>query len=291
MFTLLPARMLLLVTMATSAHLSPAGVGVGIGVWPICLSTPAQPGHTYQLTNGGWAGVDKNSSQGVDVVNTGDSNETITLSVQPISKGGRLYGRSLSISPSWISFGYPRQWFGLASGDSVSINPGKQAWIPVTLNLPANAASGAYAANILASTAAPPESQGGSASFGAGAETSMLFLVNMAKPPASWPESVTSPCWDPTPKSPLWWTAPPGPNYVAAPAGWHYDYQKRAWVAPPGYKPQPTATDTPSATGRHWPKGNSTLIGWFGIAVAAIVVIVLVSRGSGPARRPRSRLL
>ena len=44
----------------------------------------------------------------------------------------------------------------------------------------------------------------GTASLGAGATTLLLFTVGQGRPPASWPEAVTSPCW---------YTEPPAPAY------------------------------------------------------------------------------
>jgi hypothetical protein len=43
--------------LAASALAVPSGTGAGISGWPVCLSTPAQPGGSYQLASGGKYGL------------------------------------------------------------------------------------------------------------------------------------------------------------------------------------------------------------------------------------------
>ena len=176
--------------LAGPALAAPAGTGAGISGWPVCLSTPARPGGSYQLASGGRYGLGgPPGTTGVQVVNTGSGPETLALSAVPRRSPSLLPG-ALPVPASWVSFGQ----------DRVRLDAGKYAWVTVTLHVPAGARRGAYAAGI-ADAAVNPAAPG-TAWLGAASATLLLFTVGQGRPPASWPEAVTSPCW---------YTEPPAP--------------------------------------------------------------------------------
>jgi hypothetical protein len=250
--------------LAGSSLAAPSGTGAGISGWPVCLSTPARPGGSYQLANGGRYRLGGPAgTTGVQVVNTGSAPETLALSVVPLHSPSLLPG-ALPVPASWVSFG----------PDQVRLDAGKYAWVMVTLQVPAGARRGAYAG------AAVDPASPGAASLGAEATTLLLFTVGQGRPPASWPEAVTSPCW---------YTGPPAPAYYTPIKG--SDGKTRmvrmgtwgpgaAVSAHPAASPQPAARaqlaarKTPSKVASGWP-------GWLSLAGLAAAAMAW--------RRKRSR--
>ena len=134
-----------------------ASTGVGISVSPVCLTTAAQPGHSYTLQTG---------LGDVQVENTGSSSESITLYVRlPLSRNGKKH-----FPPSWISVPSP-----------VTLNPGQVASVPLKLTIPPGARGGTYGADLVASTM--PVSGGSPAiglATGAAAIDTVTFTVDGA---------------------------------------------------------------------------------------------------------------
>lgn len=254
--------------LAGPALAAPAGTGAGISGWPVCLSTPARPGGSYQLASGGRYGLGGPAgTTGVQVVNAGSGPETLALSVVPLGSPSLLPG-ALPVPASWVSFG----------PDQVRVDAGKYAWVTVTLHVPAGARRGAYAAGI-ADAAVNPASPG-TASLGAGATTLLLFTVGQGRPPASWPEAVTSPCW---------YTGPPAPAYympIKGSDGKTRMVRMGTWgpgaavPAHPAASPQPAAR--PQLAG--WKKPSKVPSGWPGWLVLAGLAVAVVAW-----RRKRSR--
>ena len=180
---------MIIATAVLLAAAVPVPVGVGSGAWPACLSYPAQPGHSYALTEGG-----QFSDRGIDFLDTGDSAETLVLSAAPLLPGVRLPG-ALPVPASWISF--PQQ--------QAAVQAGQDAWLPARLSVPAGARPGAYAAEIIASAAHGPAAPG-TAQTGASAAVLTVFTVGVARPPASW-DRLTDPCWAPLPSDALGYLA------------------------------------------------------------------------------------
>ena len=153
-------------------HAAPSSVGVGIQPGPVCLPVIAQPGHSYSLGS-------------VYVADTGSGSESISL--YAISPVNGLPGKHFP--SSWVSPGYPELLWVIGQS-SVSLGPGNGTDVPLTLNVPAGAAPGAYAANLAASTA--PVSASGLA-FGAEAITNLTFTVGPGgNPPSACNPEVTS---------------------------------------------------------------------------------------------------
>jgi hypothetical protein len=180
----------MVLTLAFGAMLAlPASVGVGISGFPACLPVPAQPGHSYVLH--------------VSVVNTGSGGESISIQTGPPVNG--LKG--IAVPPQWVSFGYPKL-LGIIGQGSVSLSPGQQASVPVTVSVPAGAKPGLYGANLVAGAmSAPSPGGGGQAVLGAAAEDDLEFAVAPGKAPSC----DLYPAVTPGPKV-------PAPDYSPAPA-------------------------------------------------------------------------
>ena len=165
---------------------APADTGVGIQAGNVCLSTPAQPGGSYQPGT-------------VYVANKGSGTEAISLSAGPMSSG-----HARPVPPAWVTFSYPALLW-IIPQHSVSIAPGQGASVPVTLNIPASAVRGQYEARLTAYAGGTPASGGGvQAELGAAAITFLKFGVGTA--PAG--------CSPPSPSQ-----ASPAPGPAGAP-GW-----------------------------------------------------------------------
>ena len=142
----------------------------GISGWPVCLSTPARPGGSYQLASGGRYGLGGPAgTTGVQVVNTGSGPDTLALSVVPLRSPSLLPG-ALPVPASWVSFGQ----------DRVCLDAGKYAWVTLTLHVPAGARRGAYVAGIAGAGVNPASP--GTASPGAASTTLLLFTVGQGRP-------------------------------------------------------------------------------------------------------------
>ena len=206
---------------ATASTAAPASTGTGIGVWPVCTSTPMRPGGTYPADAGGTTLA---AVHGVQVTNTGSGSETLTLAVVPLYRSQSLYGLGRPVPPSWVHFGYPRRWL-VVSQSSVHLAAGASAVIPVTVSPPAGAAPGTYLADIEASAG------GGSApgmSAAAGAVTPLLFTVGISRPPAAVLAHAGS-CWQPGP--PWWDLTGPTPMHQ----GWRWYSPHETWTYYPGH--------------------------------------------------------
>lgn len=204
-------------------HAAPSSVGVGIQPGPVCLPVIAQPGHSYSLGS-------------VHVADTGSGSESISL--YAISPVNGLPGKHFP--SSWVSPGYPELLWVIGQS-SVSLGPGNGTDVPLTLNVPAGAAPGAYAANLAASTA--PVSASGLA-FGAEAITNLTFTVG----PGGNPPSACNP--DPA--------AAPDPE-----------------VTSEGKQPVITSLAAPAA--KTLPHIPSTLPSWFGWVGVALIILIIWS--------------
>lgn len=139
-----------------------AEIGTGIGASPIALAAVAHPGHTYRLP-------------ALYVVNTGTVVSTYRVRVERLSPGpGRLV---------------PSVWVRVRRND-VPLEPKQSASVPLTLVVPASAASGAYLSDLVVGTEAPraPSAQ---AILGAQAATKLMFRVSgsgggLLGPPPMW---------------------------------------------------------------------------------------------------------
>jgi hypothetical protein len=199
---------------------SPASVGVGIGGAPVCPAASVQPGTSVSLGS-------------IYVVNTGSGSEDITLHAAFPANG--LPGRAFP--GSWVSFSYPKTlWF--IGSSSVTLGPGQGADIPATLNVPADAKPGLYAADLLAGTMAKASpGSGGQAVFGAGAEENLRFAVAPAKVPACDAKPAAGASMPVTPDggptaSPQARTASPTPaaQYSPAASEGHAGPNRDAWL-------------------------------------------------------------
>ena len=146
-----------------------ASIGVGIQGNPACLSVPAQPGHSYPLGT-------------VYVVDTGSDGESLSIRATGTFSGQSAPAHSQPFPPSWVSIGYPKRYLFFPSS-SVSLSPEQGAYLPVTLNVPGNAAAGLYAGNLVAGIAGTPAGGGGMvAGLGAAAATGLNFSVGVPAP-------------------------------------------------------------------------------------------------------------
>lgn len=191
-------------TAILAASLLSASVGVGIGGAPVCPAAAVQPGQSVSLGT-------------IYVVNTGSGSEDITLRATFPANG--LPGRAFP--GSWVSFSYPKKLWIFGSS-SVTLAPGQGADIPATLNVPADAKPGLYAADLLAGTMAKVTGSG-QAVFGAGAEENLQFAVAPAKTPACDAKPAASASMPVTPDggptaSPQARTASPAPGVQYSPA-------------------------------------------------------------------------
>jgi hypothetical protein len=254
--------------LAGPALAAPAGAGAGISGWPVCLSTAARPGGSYQLANGGRYGLGgPPGTTGVQVVNTGSGPETLALSAVPLHSPSLLPG-SLPVPASWVSFGPGR----------VRLDAGKYAWVTVTLHVPAGARRGAYAADI--ADAAVNLASPGTASLGAASTTLLLFTVGQGRPPASWPEAVTSPCWYTEPPAPAYYTPIKGSDGKTRMIRMGTWGPGAAVSAHPVASPQPPAQAQPAAR----KKPSKVASGWPGwLALAGLAAAAVAWR------RKRSR--
>lgn len=204
------------------AHAATAGSGAGIQSDPVCLPTPLQPGHSYELETNGFSDV-----KGADVSNTGTGTEALALSVGP--QQWNLPG--MRVPASWVTFSYPKHLLILTS-HSVSVAAGGSAIIPVTVNVPSGAADGTYVAGLTVSSG----TGSGGAQFGSAGEVPMIFTVGISKP--DWTPkqmAATGNCWTPEGAYESWqqWA---GSSYPTPPPGWNWEGgQTHAWVyTPPG---------------------------------------------------------
>lgn len=118
---------------------TPASVGVGIQAGPVCPATTVAQGGTYALPP-------------VQVADTGSGSVDISLAViRMTDPRSTLHGEP--VPPSWVTFTYPRKWFGLAPGSSVHVGHAETALVPARLAIPSSAAPGAYLAWIQPSAA------------------------------------------------------------------------------------------------------------------------------------------
>jgi hypothetical protein len=123
-----------------------ASVGVGIQAGPVRLDGAAHPGGSYALP-------------GVLVVNTGNSPESVSLSIDRVSTGS---GRT--VPQSWVH----------ANG-AVTLGANQSARMPLQLVVPQTARPGAYFSDVLVKASAP--NSAGGATFDAGAATQLAFTV------------------------------------------------------------------------------------------------------------------
>jgi hypothetical protein len=206
------------------ANAATAGSGTGIQPGPVCLGTPLEPGHSYELETNGFSDV-----KGADVTNTGTGTEDLALAVS--RQAWNLPG--MRVPSSWVTFGYPKHLLILTS-HSVSVAAGGTAIIPVTVNVPSGAARGTYVAGLTVSSG----TGSGGAQLGTGAEAPMIFTVGISKP--GWTPkqmAATGNCWTPAGAYESWqqWA---GSSYPAPPPGWHWEAgQVNSWAytPPPGW--------------------------------------------------------
>jgi hypothetical protein len=124
-----------------------ASIGVGVQSQPVKLSATAHAGGTYGLP-------------ALYVVNSGTQSESVSVRVRRLSSGsGRL------IPPSWIQ----------PAGQSVRLDPGKSARIPLQIVVPGTAAQGQYTSDLVAVASAGISA--GRANFGVAAATRLEFRV------------------------------------------------------------------------------------------------------------------
>jgi hypothetical protein len=140
--------------------LLPASIGVGISASPVCMDVTLSPGHTWSLGT-------------VTVANTGDSQEAISVAAgAPAGQAGR------ALPASWVHVSYPRDlWF--FQRNSVPVDAGKTASVPLSVAIPAGTRPGRYVANLIAETGpgAKSAAAGGIAQFSAAAETPLVVNV------------------------------------------------------------------------------------------------------------------
>ncbi len=264
---MLPAMLL-----AAAALSGAPGTGVGIQASDVCLSTPAQPGGSYQPGT-------------VYVTDTGSATETISLHAGPLPSwqvetavtagGAQRYvvqtvphpesgftRHALPVPPAWVTFGYPALLWVIPR-HSVTLAPGQGASIPVTLHVPASARHGQYEAALTAGTTGTPAPGGGAqAVLGAAAATFLEFSVDAAPPDCN-----------PAPPPQPWWAGQPAAG-SPLPAGWHYIAARDAdgtaelagvwsYLPPPGTPPAAAPAGTPpgwkpGAQMQAWTYGGGT---------------------------------
>jgi hypothetical protein len=128
--------------------LAPAGTTTIQGA-PVCLPSPAQPGHSYPLS--------------VSVSGSGP----LTLSVVPDTGG--LHASLRQVPASWVTF---------------AANPASPGSVAFTLTIPGNADPGAYWSNIEAGTGGQPQSGSGvTVTNRTAATTGLVFTVGPSSTP------------------------------------------------------------------------------------------------------------
>jgi hypothetical protein len=143
---------LLLLAVATLIFVRPvmalASVGAGVGASPIVLTSVARPGHTYRLPS-------------LYVINTGTVASVYRVRVDRLTPGPEL-----AVPPDWIHFDL----------NDFLLEPRQTASVPITLNVPANAAPGSYVSDLVAGTV-PERAPGSTTAVGAQAATKLMFHV------------------------------------------------------------------------------------------------------------------
>lgn len=193
---------------AVAAHAATSGTGAGIEAAPVCLGTPLHPGHSYELETNGFS-----DTKGADITNTGTGSEDLYLAVT--RQAWHLPG--MAVPSGWVSFGYPRHLLIFSSHD-VSLSAGSSAIIPVTVTVPATAATGTYVAGLTVSTGTGT----GGAQLGAADEVPLIFTVGISKP--HWTArqmAATGYCWAPE-GTYVSWQQSTGSAYPDPPPGWHW---------------------------------------------------------------------
>jgi hypothetical protein len=137
------------------ASTADASIGTGVGANPLVLSQPAQPGRSYALP-------------ALYVVNTGTQHSDYAVRVLRLQRGTQH-----DVPSAWIHVA--RAVVGLDAGSSTSV--------PLTLTVPASAASGEYMSDVVAGTVTAGHI---GAELGAQAATQLLFTVDAASGLA-WP--------------------------------------------------------------------------------------------------------
>lgn len=153
---------------------APGSVGVSVGAGLLCTTTDTQPGHSYPLGT-------------FYLRNIGSAGETFTASVgnATVKKLGR------QVPAAWISVKFPPLlWF--IPRHSITLAPGASAYLPVTLAVPAGAASGRYGGALFLQTAAASGhaangTAGGTVSAGAGGAETIQFTIGKGRLPACIP--------------------------------------------------------------------------------------------------------
>lgn len=140
------------VAAVAGAPAAEAKIGTGVGAAPIALSAPARAGSSYSLPS-------------LWVVNTGDEPAVYRVAVGPSSSGKKMAG-------------VPRGWVKIGR-DGFNLTPGEGTWVPLSLQVPADAAAGRYEANLVAGTL---RQNSGGAGLGAAAATRLQFTVTPGRP-------------------------------------------------------------------------------------------------------------
>jgi hypothetical protein len=135
-----------------------ASVGTGVGADPIVLTQTAQPGQSYALP-------------ALYLVNTGTETSRYAVRVARIEKG-----QQRAVPAAWI----------VVPARPISLAPKAAADVPLTLDVPANAAPGDYMTDVIASTLASATGSAG-ASLGTQAATQLRFSIGNAGGWLPWP--------------------------------------------------------------------------------------------------------
>jgi len=216
------AAALAMTVSASASAAAAASSGAGIGAAPVCLGTPLQPGHAYQMDADGL-------TPGVLVTNPGSSGEDLSLTVTRAP--GQLPARA--VPAGWVSFDYGKT-LGIWARHSISLGAGGSATVPVTVSVPAGARAGTYAGGLAAQSVAGD----GGVQLGAGAATLLVFTVGISKPHWSPLQmAATGNCWAP-PGGYVPWQQWAGTPYATPPPGWYWQASPaQAWVytPPPGW--------------------------------------------------------
>jgi hypothetical protein len=171
-----------------------SGSGVGVQADPVCAPKPLTPGQSSTV------------GSGLLVVNDGSATETITIAVQPVPAGTKLYGHGLPVPPAWVTV---RHQVTLPAPDG-------GVTLPVQVTPPARARPGVYVASLEASAAGAA----GQVSFGTGAVTYLEFTIGITKP--SWPAALQGyGCWA-VPGGFEPWQEFSGTPYATPPPGWYW---------------------------------------------------------------------
>lgn len=155
---------------------SPAGTATIQGA-NVCLSTPAQPGHSYPAT--------------VYVQDKSRTAETLDVTAGPLWPGQQLYHGEHDVPESWVR----------AGDGPVTLQPGRGLTVPVTITIPQDAAPGIYAGNVTVQTAGAPASAADvQAILAASAQTFLIFSVSGPQPSCQTPPPAGAawlPDWSP----------------------------------------------------------------------------------------------